>query len=147
MGPDTGGGLLAFEDGVMMPKFPYDGGFFESARRVAKAFICAARNRLELFTLELQEERIRATQLFVLAGLALILVLLGVLLLTAVIIFLFPDRFRVFAAAGLGLLYLLGAIWTFAGIKARLQTPPFADTLSEFKKDFECWTDEHERGN
>jgi uncharacterized membrane protein YqjE len=50
---------------------------------------------------------------------AVFLAVMGALLLTATIIFLFPDEFRIYAALGFALLYIIGAgaaiVWLSRG--------------------------------
>ena len=75
------------------------------AGRLARTALGAVRNRIELFAVEWQEERARLTELIIwLVGL-LFLGMLGVLLLTFTIIFLFPPEYRLYVAGGFTLLY------------------------------------------
>jgi uncharacterized membrane protein YqjE len=65
---------------------------------------------------------------------------LAVAVFSAVVIFLFPEQYRVYAALGVGVLYLLGAAALVARLKRRLRNEPFAGTLGQIKKDCECLT-------
>jgi len=60
-----------------------------------------------------------------------------VLLLTGTIIFLVPEQYRVYAAAGFGVLYLIGAVTAVLSIKKLTKTPPFAESMKQLKKDAE----------
>jgi uncharacterized membrane protein YqjE len=60
---------------------------------------------------------------------------MGVLLLTATIIFLCPAGVRVYVTGGLALLYLLGAAGAWLGLKEGLRREPFADSIDQVKKD------------
>jgi uncharacterized membrane protein YqjE len=95
----------------------------------------AAQNRLELFAVEWQEERARLTGLLIWGMLLLFLGIMGMLLLTATIIFLFREDLRIYVAAIFAVLYLLGAVVAFFGLKSLLKQEPFAETIDQAKKD------------
>ena len=57
------------------------------------------------------------------------------MLLTAVIIFLFPEGLRLYAAAAFAALYLAGAVVAWVILRSLLKRQPFADTLDQLKKD------------
>ena len=61
--------------------------------------------------------------------------LLGALLLTATIIFLFPQEFRVYVAAVFTILYLGGAGFAFFKLMALVKQEPFAESLKQLRKD------------
>jgi uncharacterized membrane protein YqjE len=63
--------------------------------------------------------------------------LMGTLLLTATIIFLFPDDYRIYATLGFALLYFIGAGAAIAWLKSVLKEPSFPETLNQVKKDRE----------
>src|SRR4051812_50202772 len=60
-----------------------------------------ARNRSELFVVELQEERYRLVELIAFIGAALGLGVTAVLLMTGVMFYLFPSDYRISAEVGL----------------------------------------------
>jgi uncharacterized membrane protein YqjE len=96
------------------------------------------RNRGELLLLEWQQEKARLIELLILAVAVLFLGIMALMLLTATIIFLFPEDRRLWAAAGFTVLYLGAAIWAVLGIKSSIKQQPFAETLNQVKKDGEC---------
>ena len=110
------------------------------AGRLARTGLGALRNRIELFTVEWQEERARLTELIMWLVALLFLAMLGVLLLTATIIFLFPPEYRLYVAAGFTLLYLIGAGVAWAGVKSLLKQEPFSETIEQARKDG-AWLD------
>ena len=61
--------------------------------------------------------------------------MMGLLLLSATIIFLFREEYRLFVAAGFTVLYLGGAAFLFFSLKSLLKQEPFEETLTQFKKD------------
>ena len=110
-------------------------GLFGLLRQLAQTGGGALHNRAELLTVEWQEERARLTQvLLVAAGLG-FLAMMGLLLLTATIIFLFPEPARLYVAAGFSVLYLLGASAAWWVLGALLQRQPFSASLDQLHKD------------
>src|SRR5437763_7921414 len=79
-------------------------------RKLAQTGLGALRNRGELLLVELQEEEQRLIAGFVWTAVLLFLGFMGVMLLTATIIFLFSEALRLWSAAGFALLYLCGAV-------------------------------------
>jgi len=113
--PDAGSGLMA------------------SIKRLLSTLVSIVSTRLELLANELQEERLRLTQMFFFALLALFCFGLGILLLTVFIVVLFWDDHRlavtgalsvVFFALGLLMLILLRS-------KARAKSKLFSSSLAE----------------
>jgi uncharacterized membrane protein YqjE len=84
---------------------------------------------------EWQEERLRLAHLLVRAIALVFLGTMGTLLVTATIIFLFPEGLRVYVTAALGILYLIGAAVAWAALKAGLSREPFAESIEQVKKD------------
>jgi len=106
-------------------------------RRLCHTAIGTLQNRVELAAVELQEERQRVFELFLLAGGALILAGIALVLFSAGVVLMFAPAYRVYAVAGLGLLYLAGAIALWFQIKLRMQSAPFSETVNQIRKDAE----------
>ena len=106
-------------------------------RKLAGTGLGALRNRGELLLVELQEEKERLIAAFVWSAALLFCVFMGLLLLTATIIFLFPEAYRLWAAAGFAVLYLGGAAASVFIIKALLKHVPFAESIEQVRKDGE----------
>ncbi len=115
-------------------------GFLKSLRRLGATLVGVFQNRLELFAVELHEERHLLVDVLVLAGGALVLATLAIAVFSAVVIFLFAEPYRIYAALAVGLLYVLGASLLVFRLKRRLRTEVFAETLNQLKKDCECLT-------
>ena len=111
-----------------------------SLRNLFALGVGVLRNRVELFALELHEEKYRLAEVCLLAGGALFLGLLSLILLTGVVLFLFAEPYRIYVAAVFGVLYMGIAIALCLKAKQRLQTPPFAETINQIRKDSECLT-------
>ncbi len=106
--------------------------------RVVRTGIGALQNRFELLTLEWQEERARLTDLLVwLVGL-LFLAMMGALLLTATIIFLFPEGLRVYVAGGFTVLYFAGAFGAWMAVRSIIRREPFSESVEQTRRD-QAW--------
>ena len=103
--------------------------------RVGRTALTALNTRVELLTVEWQEERLRLRNLLIWAVALLFLGIMGALLLTATIIFLFPQDTRVYVTGALAILYLCGAIGAWFGLKAGLKREPFSESIDQVKKD------------
>lgn len=110
-----------------------------TSKRLLARVMTIVGNRLELLTIELQEERLRMVRSFLLAlGAAVFCFLAGVALSVAVVVF-FWERSPVLAVAALAALYAAGAAWCYSGF-ARLQRDArtLPDTIEQLRKDCQC---------
>lgn len=116
---------------------PREAGLLESLSTLSHSVLELLHVRIELFSVEWQEERERAKHLFVLAIGGALLLLLGMLLLTFFIVVLFWDSYRLTAIAVVTVVYLGGGwlcLWEIRHeLKKRL--PPFSASLHEFAED------------
>ena len=106
--------------------------------RLVETGLGALRNRGELLLVEWQEEKARLTELLFLAIGLIFLALMTLMLVTATIIFLFPEHLRLYVAGGFSALYLAAAIWVLTTIKNLVKREPFSETINQMKKDAEC---------
>ena len=118
---------------------PQSSGLFDSLRRMLDHALGAFQNRVELLAVEFKEERTNVVELFIYVAAALFFAMMTVIVLTATVILLFPSEYRVYAAGGFCLIYVIGAIWSFVTLKSRLKQSglPFSESLNELKKDRE----------
>ena len=105
------------------------------ASRIGKTALGALTNRGELLAVEWQEEKSRLTQLMVFAIGLMFLCMMAALLLTATIIFLFPEEYRVYVAAAFTILYLGCAGFVFFRLMTLVKQEPFAESLKQLRKD------------
>ena len=114
-------------------------GFMENLRRLGATFLGVAHNRLELLSVELQQERIRIFEALILISAIAVLGFFTLALLAAALIVLTWDQFGViglFVLSGIG---LIGALLVFWRLWVRIKDWAFLPgTLAELKKDFEC---------
>lgn len=121
-------------------------GLMGSVKRLLSTLTSIASTRLELLANELQEERLRLTQMLVLGLFALFCAGMGLLLLTVFITVLFWDDHRL---AVLGTLccffFVLAAIMALL-LRSKARTKPklFSASLAEFSRDRELLNARHE---
>ena len=115
-------------------------GFIAQFRKIGRTALGALQNRGELLAIELREENARITEILVWAISTAMLGMAGVLLLTVTIILLFPADLRIYAFGGFTALYLIGAVVALFNVKALLKHEPFAESISQVRKD-SLWLD------
>ena len=115
------------------------GGLFSSVRRVADTCVSSIHNRVELLSVELQEEKIRLVRLLLWTGAALFAAFLAITVITIAVVMLVPDDRRHIAIIAFGLLYALVAVVMAVKLRGEVRNapPPLADTMSELKKDLQ----------
>jgi uncharacterized membrane protein YqjE len=112
-------------------------GFGRLVGNLARTSMGILRNRGELLAVEWQEEKVRQVKLLLYAAVGVFLGFLGLTLLTAIVIFLFPHDVRVYVAGFFALLYLAGAAWAGYTVNSLLKRNPFGESLEQLKKDRE----------
>jgi uncharacterized membrane protein YqjE len=115
-------------------------GWSESLRGVGESLLWLVRNRLEVFAIEIHEEKLRFIRLAVWIALAAALGSAGVFVGVGVLAL---WLFRTTGYAGLVALALgsvMGAALVLLYLRHRIRhgPVPFATTIAEFKKDAEC---------
>jgi uncharacterized membrane protein YqjE len=114
-------------------------GVFESLGRLLKTVIVIAHNRLELFLVEVQEERWRFFNALLLAGVVLILALMTLMAATITIVVVCVKADRLDLVVALVLVYLAATIFSLWRLHTRMKNwVPFSATLAEIKKDKAC---------
>lgn len=116
-----------------------ESGWTAATRRIASNAVGAVQNRIELFALELREEKNQAVYILIWVLVAALCGLMALVAITAAVILFVPEARRGYAAGGFAILYL--ALAAFALFKARgrmkEETPPFSATIEELRKDHE----------
>jgi uncharacterized membrane protein YqjE len=97
------------------------------------------RSRIELVTLELEEQRIHLTRIVLLGAVALFLFMLGMVMVSVLVVAWFWDTHRLLAIAGTAAVYLGGAAGLALAAKRAAATKPkmFGSTIAELTKDRE----------
>jgi uncharacterized membrane protein YqjE len=110
-----------------------------TARRLGAAVLGLLHSHVELFGIELQEQKARTVSLLLFAGLALVFGLLLLVGLSALVLILVWDTYRLAGIIGLCLFYLLAALFCGLRLKAAIydESSPFHATLEELANDRE----------
>jgi uncharacterized membrane protein YqjE len=107
-----------------------------SLKKMGSSFVGLLQGHVELFAIELQEEKSRVFSLMVLAGLSLVFALLLLFGLSTLVLIYFWDTHRLGAGIGISLFYLL-ALLISAGATvnmARQAQAPFRASLDELAR-------------
>lgn len=119
---------------------PADDGFVAAARRILRTLGEVATNRLELFLLELKEERLRLLAVLLRVVVAVLCAAMTLVLLTLTLVVIFWEEHRVLILVLLTLGYAAGAIGALWSLRNRLQHwRAFSATLDQLKKDCACF--------
>ncbi len=112
-------------------------GMFDSLRRIGDSVLSLIHRRLELASLELQEEKYRLIDLLLRAAALVVLGILTLVTATALVVVIFWERSPVAALAIVTGLYALAALLVALSIRAKIKhsLPPLSDTIAELKKD------------
>lgn len=112
-----------------------------SVQRLVEALLSTLRNRVELFALDLQEERHWLASTLVWLVVAVFMGFASFILVTLAAIAFAPAGARPFVVLGFALLYILVTLMALLTVRKKLKEKPpaFSDTISELRKDIECW--------
>lgn len=121
-------------------------GLMGSVKRLLSTLTSIVSTRLELLANELQEERLRLTQMLLFASAALFCFGMGILLLTMFVVVLFWDDHRLAALGVLSALFFsLGTLMAMLlRSKAQAKSRLFSASLAELAKDHERLENGHE---
>jgi|SRR5579862_5107507 len=128
----------------MGDKAPPPPGILESLRKLGRTGVALLQNRLELFSVELEEQKVRLVRVLVLAGAAIFLGNTALLAVSATIVVAAGERARLGVLIGLSVVYLGAAVWAALALRKELRSapPPFQDSVAELKKD-STWLNPH----
>jgi uncharacterized membrane protein YqjE len=121
----------------MAATVPPAGGILDSLRRICDTGLALVQNRVELFGVELEEQKSQLLKAFVLAGSIIFLVNLAALMVALTIVVAVGESARVPVLIGLSALFLVAAGVAFFWLRRELQSgpPPFQQTLNELEQD------------
>ena len=112
---------------------------WESLQRLVDTGLAIAGNRVELFAVELREEKCRLVEAILCAVAVAALGVMALTLVTFTVVVLLWDNGRMAALAGLAVLYLTGTFFAWRALQRRLkESLAFAATLEQIKKDRAC---------
>jgi len=112
-------------------------GLFASLRHLLATAVETLRVRLELLSTEIEQEKIRLLDAVLWAGLALLLLGMGLLFLCALVVVLLWDTHRLLALGGLTVIFLGCGCWLLAVARRRLRAPGglFHSSVAELGRD------------
>ena len=114
-------------------------GILVSLKRILDTLLATAQNRVELFAVELQEEKCRVVEAMLCAAAVAAFGMMTLSLVTFTVVLLFWENGRLPALAGLSVLCLVGTALAWRALQSRMKTrSAFAGTLDELKKDRSC---------
>jgi uncharacterized membrane protein YqjE len=119
---------------------PGPAGFLGSLRSLGDGLLASVQDRLQLFTVELQEEKFRLIQTFIWISAAVFTGMMAIAFASLTLVYLFWESARLAVLGGLTVLYagaLVVIIIAFRRYLAR-QPSPFAATLHEIGEDRAC---------
>jgi uncharacterized membrane protein YqjE len=114
-------------------------GIVESLRKLGRTGIAVLQNRLELLSVELEEQKVRLSKVLALAGAAIFLGNAALLTISAAIVVLAGEKARLAALVVLSAIYILGALWAALALRKEMRAAPqpFQESVAELKKDGE----------
>ena len=119
---------------------PAPAGFLDSFRALGDGLLGTAQDRLELFSVELQEEKFRLIQIFFWISAAVFTGLMTITFASLTLVYLFWESARLAVLGGLTAFYAVALVAIIVGYRrfiARLPTP-FLATRQEIREDRAC---------
>ncbi len=115
-------------------------GFLASLHALADALLGTVEERIELVSVELQEEKHRLIQTFIWICAAVFAAMMAVAFASITLVYLFWDSARLAALGGLALFYALATVVIIVGFRRKVarEPRPFSTTLHEIKVDRAC---------
>jgi uncharacterized membrane protein YqjE len=115
-------------------------GFLGALKTLSDSLLGTVQDRLSLFSLELQEEKLRLIRIFLWISTAVFTGMMAVAFGSLTIVYLFWESARIAVLGGLTAVYAAALVWIIVSFRRFLsrQPSPFAATLNELKEDREC---------
>lgn len=119
---------------------PSEGGIFSGVARLFQTLRDTAANRVELFLVELQEERIRLIDALLWVAVAIVCALMTLLMITLMVVVIFWDTHRLLVLSLVTVAYAVAAVVAMVKLRSQLQRwRAFSATLEQIKKDYSCF--------
>lgn len=113
-------------------------GLFGSVKRLLETGLALAQNRVELFAVELQEEKYRLVEVLLCTVAVAAFGMMALTLATLAVLVFFWEKALLAALAALSLLYLLATLAAWKALQSCLKKQTaFSETLGEIRKDRE----------
>lgn len=120
------------------PSGPSASGVIDSIRSFLASWVAVLKTRVDIISVELEEQREWLERLILMALAALFCISLGIILLTLFIVVLFWETARLWVLGGFAVLYLGGGavLWMLLRQKMKAKPRLFSATSSELAKDY-----------
>ena len=124
----------------MQPPDPAPPGILSSLRALGEGLIASVQDRVELVSLEVQEEKYRLIQTFIWISAAMFSTVMALTFVSLTLVYLFWESARLIVLGGLAVFYGAAAAATILAFRRYLarQPRPFAATIEELKEDRAC---------
>ncbi|WP_425106177.1 phage holin family protein [Ancylobacter sp.] len=115
-------------------------GFMDSLRQLGDGLAASLQDRLELFSVELQEEKFRLIRTFVWISAAVFTAMMTLAFASLTVVYFFWASARLAVLGGLTALYAVALVAIIVALRRYLarQPQPFAATLQEIGEDRAC---------
>lgn len=115
-------------------------GLLGSVRSLVDNLLGSVHDRIELISVELQEEKQRLIQLFIWISVAIFTGMMALAFASITLVFLFWDSARIAALTGVTVLYAAGAVIAVLTLRRQIarQSKLFAASLQELRNDRAC---------
>ena len=115
-------------------------GIIDSLRTLADSLVGSLQDRIELFSIELQEEKFRLIRTFVWISAAVFAAMLAVMFASLTLVYLFWESARLAVLGGLTAFYTALVVAIVFALRRYLahQPQPFAATVQELGEDRAC---------
>lgn len=117
-----------------------EGGLLSTVTRIVKTLRETVENRIELFLLEVREDRLRLLDLLLLAAVGVALAMMTIIVATFTIVVIFWDTYRIPTLVVLTVAYGTAAAVVIAKLRSRIKNwGSFQATFDQLQKDRECF--------
>lgn len=115
-------------------------GLLDAARKLGESLLATVHDRVELFSLEFQEEKYRLIRLFVLMSAVVFAGVMAATFVSLTLVYLFWESARIYVLAGLAVFYCAAVAVLVYSIRRYIERGPrpFAGTLQELREDRTC---------
>ena len=124
-----------------MEKIPPDSaGIIGSLRSLGDGLLASVEDRLELFSIDLQEEKFRLIQTFIWISVAIFTGMMAVMFASLTLVYLFWESARLAVLGGLTTFYAVALVIMIVAFRRFVgrQPRPFSATLEEINEDRAC---------
>jgi uncharacterized membrane protein YqjE len=129
----------------MEPATPASAGFLHSLRALGDGLLATVQDRLELFSVELQEEKFRLIQTFVWISAAVFTGMMALTFASLTLVYLFWASARLAVLGGLAVFYTAALVAIIIALRRFIarQPSPFSATRQEIGEDRACIRNEN----